>query len=113
MNRPALLLLCTWLLLITSCASPPSPSEGILHADDPKVVAAYKKRLEHVVAVAKATPNYERIPLDTEEEQNWFTTLTFKYWDGQITRSEFMQEGLSRFPDYKASLELVADELKK
>lgn len=105
-------LIVALLLMVAGCASPPPPSESLLHADDPAVQAAYKAQMEHAVDIVQATPNYKRIPLDTEEEQAWFTALTFLYWDNQITREEFIQEGLSRFPGYKASLELVADALK-
>ncbi len=100
------------ILLATGCASPSSPEEGILHTDNPETLAAYKAQMEYVVSVVDATPNYERIPLDTKEQRSWFAGLTFKYWDEQIAREEFVKTSLARYPDYRASIELVADALK-
>ena len=100
------------ILLATGCASTIAPPDGILHTDNPDTLAAYKAQMEHVVSVVDGTPDYKRIPLDTEEQRGWFAELTFKYWDGQITREEFIKKSAARFPDYLASIELVADALK-
>lgn len=99
-------------VLMTGCASSaPTPPSHIPHSDDAEKVAAYQARIKQLVSVVDDTPGYKRIPLDSDEEIGWFAGLSFQFWDGQITRDEFMKRGLARFPGYEASFRLVAENL--
>lgn len=112
MIRSILFVTFTALLLATGCVSGPTPPQHIPHSDDQARVDAYQEKIKYLVKVIDATPDYQRIPLDTDEDTSWFAGLSFQYWDGQITKDEFMEKGLARFPDYRTSFELVANNLK-
>lgn len=98
-------------LYVSGCASP-SPDSNISHANDPERVKAFQERIVYVANEIEKLPNYQRIPLDTPEEQEWFAGIAFQYWDNQTTREEFISTGLKRFPDHRASFETVAEKLK-
>ena len=53
-----------------------------------------------VAAGIKDDPNYQRLALDTPEKKEWFKTLTYRLWDRQITRQQFVAEGLKRYPHH-------------
>ena len=61
---------------------------------------AYEKKMRAVAAGIKDDPNYQRLALDTPEKKEWFKTLTYRLWDRQITRQQFIKEGLKRYPDH-------------
>lgn len=66
----------------------------------PEKQTAYEKKMREVAAGIKDDLNYQRLALDTPEKKEWFKTLTYRLWDRQITRQQFMKEGLSRYPDH-------------
>jgi len=60
--------------------------------------------------VASGIPNdsqYSRIALDTPEKKAWFKTLTYRLWDRQITRYEFMQQGLAKYPTHRYEFNFI------
>jgi len=87
--------------------------QAVADANDPKVVKAYETKINEVVKIVQADPNYVRIPLDTKEDADWFLTQSFLYWDKKNSRDEFIAEGVKRFPDYKSSFEYLADRIKQ
>ena len=62
--------------------------------------AAYEKKMREVAAGIKDDPNYQRLALDTPEKKEWFKSLTYRLWDRQITRQQFIAEGLKRYPNH-------------
>ena len=67
---------------------------------------------EDMIAVATSTkddPNYHRMALDTPERKAWFKNLMFQLWDGQITKQQFVAEGISKYPNHKYEFEFVAN----
>ena len=63
--------------------------------------------MRSVASGIKDDPNYKRIELNTPEKKEWFRTLTYKLWDRQITRYEFIAEGLAQHPDHRYEFEFV------
>jgi len=66
---------------------------------------------EDMIAVAKSTksdPNYHRMALDTPERKAWFKNLMYQLWDGQITKQQFIAEGVRKYPNHKYEFEFVA-----
>ena len=61
---------------------------------------AYEKKMREVASGIKNDPNYQRLALDTPEKKEWFKKLTYRLWDRQITRQQFITEGLKRYPDH-------------
>jgi hypothetical protein len=69
--------------------------------------ALYQQTMRAVAAGIKHDPKYNRIALDTPEKKEWFKRLTYKLWDRQITRYDFISEGLSKYPDHRYEFEFV------
>lgn len=73
--------------------------------------AEYKSTMKIVGKDIKRDANYKRLDLSTPELKNWFTDITYKLWDGQISRGEFIAAGLEKFPDRHYELETISDGL--
>ena len=65
----------------------------------PEKKEAYEKTMRNIAAGIKDDPNYQRLSLNTPEKKEWFKQLTFRLWDRQITRQQFIAEGLKRYPN--------------
>ena len=61
---------------------------------------AYEKTMRKIASGIKDDPNYQRIALSTPERKEWFKKLTYRLWDRQITRQQFITEGLKRYPNH-------------
>jgi len=98
------------ILLLTACASL-TVNQAIKDANDPEVVKTFEKEIMVIAKAASKDPNYTRIPLDSKEDQTWFTSLAFLLWDGKTTSDSFIEEGLTRFPEYKKSFVYIAEKV--
>jgi len=71
---------------------------------------------ETMIAVANSTkqdPNYHRMALDTPQKKAWFKNLMYRLWDGQITKSQFIAEGVAKYPTHHYEFEFVANGFEK
>jgi len=75
----------------------------------PHKSALYQQTMRSVASGIKHDTNYQRIALDTPEKKEWFKTLTYRLWDRQITRDQFMAEGLSKYPSRRYEFQFVID----
>ena len=75
----------------------------------PQKEAVFKQEMAKVALSTKEDPNYKRLALDTPEEKRWFKELLYRLWDRQITREEFIKEGLKRFPDKGYEFRFIAE----
>jgi hypothetical protein len=91
----------TWAL---ACIAPAT-------AQDSAQQAAFTEKLSAVSNEIAQEPSYDRIPLETTEDQRWFTDLAYRYWNGGIKRDQFVAQGVARFPDHRRSFETLADKL--
>ena len=76
------------------------PAEYDYEAPTTEKKEAYEKKMREVASGIKNDPNYQRLALDTPEKKEWFKKLTYRLWDRQITRQQFITEGLKRYPDH-------------
>jgi hypothetical protein len=113
-----LLLASISLLGLSGCTSPsqylttPATTiKTITHYESPTPhkLALYQQTMRSVASGIKHDANYQRIALDTPEKKEWFKTLTYRLWDRQITRDQFMSEGLSKYPSRKYEFQFVID----
>jgi len=58
-------------------------------------------------------PRYKKLALDTPEKKAWFKQLLYRLWDRQITRAEFIKEGLQRYPDRAYEFRFIANGFQK
>ncbi len=51
---------------------------------------------------------YKKIPL-ANSDVVWFNTQAFLLWNKKLSKDQFIDEGVSRFPKNKESFEYLAD----
>lgn len=65
-----------------------------------------------MVKVAHSTQydkKYSKMTLDTPEKKAWFKDLMYRLWDRQITRNQFISEGLVLYPTHRYEFSFVAN----
>ena len=101
----------------TGCSNPlgsltPSATKDPVHTNAYKSASAakqtaYNNTMRKVASGIKNDPNYNRIALDTPEKKSWFRDLTYRLWDRQISKYQFVAEGLKKYPTHKYEFEFV------
>ena len=76
-------------------------------APTPHKSELYQKTMRSVASGIKNDANYQRIALNTPEKKAWFRSLTYRLWDRQMTRQQFIAEGLSYYPSHRYEFEFV------
>lgn len=71
----------------------------------------YEAKMRNIARQIPSDKKYKRISLNTTESKKWFKDLTYRLWSGSINRTEFIAEGLKRYPTHKYEFEFVADRL--
>ena len=64
-----------------------------------------------MIAVAKSTlrdSKYHKMALDTPAKKAWFRNLMYRLWDRQMTRSEFIAEGLQKYPTHSYEFRFIS-----
>lgn len=79
----------------------------------PEKTEAYQNTMRSVASGIAGDPNYHRIALDTPEKKAWFKDLTYRLWDRQMTTSQFMSEGLSKYPEHQYEFNFVSNGFQK
>lgn len=90
-----------------------APTPKYYQQPSPEKTEAYQNTMRSVASGIQNDPNYQRIALDTPEKKAWFKDLTYRFWDRQITYTQFMAEGLSKYPDRKYEFNFVANGFQK
>ena len=76
---------------------------------NPEKMKRYENKMKSIASGITSDPEYQRIPLNTEEKRAWFKDLTFGLWDRQITRQQFLTEGLKRYPTHQHEFQFIID----
>ena len=105
------------LMLFTACTpaskyltQTTTPTKNIHYEKPTKAkMEHYTKTMKLVASGIKHDPKYQRIALDTPEKKAWFRSLTYRLWDRQMTRQQFMAEGLAKYPDRRYEFQFVID----
>jgi len=113
----------------TGCSNPmhsllPSKTKRVVHKKPKFKVVPYKKpspqRLEafhntmkEVALSTRDDSKYNKMTLDTPEKKKWFKDLMFKLWDRQITRDQFILQGLEAYPRHYYEFAFVANGFQK
>jgi len=69
----------------------------------------YQQTMKSVASGISQDTQYNRITLDTPEKKTWFRNLTYRLWDRQITRQQFMAEGLDKYPTHEHEFTFIVD----
>jgi hypothetical protein len=97
--------------MLTTPKTAPAPKQ--YQQPTPEKTGAYQDTMRRVASGIKNDPNYHRIALDTPEKKAWFKDLTYRLWDRQISYSQFISEGLGKYPDHSYEFNFVAKGFQK
>jgi len=101
--------------VFSGCSTPlvPTPAPQVTPRSYEKPTPAKEEKFhETMIKVAQSTqenPRYHRMALDTPEEKQWFKDLMYRLWDRQITRSEFIAQGMARYPRHQYEFDYIAN----
>ncbi len=85
-----------------------SPSQSVYQKPTASKEAAYHDTMIKVAMSTKENSKYNKMVLDTPEKKAWFKDLMFRLWDRQITRNQFITEGLVKYPEHKYEFNFIA-----
>lgn len=71
--------------------------------------AIFQKTMMQVALSTKGNAKYNKMMLNTPEKKAWFKDLMFRFWDRRITKNQFMQEGLAKYPAHRYEFAFVAN----
>lgn len=98
---------------LTGCSTTQAPqiktTQPIYEKPTPQKEALFNTALARVATKIPEDPNYKKLELDTPEKKSWFRDLSYRLWDRQITRNQFIQEGLEKYPSNRYEFEFVAN----
>lgn len=82
--------------------------------NDPEKVKLYRENMQYLVKeIEENQPNYKHLPLKEKADFDWFYIETYAVWEKNVSKDQFIQNGLHRYPTYRESLEYLADQLTK
>ena len=98
----------------TGCTDPmntlsPTPSATTYQKPTPQKETIFHKTMKEVALSTRDNPKYNRMALDTPEKKEWFKTLMYRLWDRQITRNQFIAEGLTKYPTHQYEFDFIAN----
>lgn len=88
-----------------------TPTNYATHYEKPteRKLGLYQQTMRSVASGIKHDTNYQRIALNTPAKKEWFKNLTYRLWDRQITRHQFIKEGLAKYPSHRYEFEFVVN----
>jgi len=114
-----LILACVATFMFTGCSTPfgsvdaPKYKRVAYEKPTPAKSAAFQETMMKVALSTKDDSNYNKIALDTPEKKAWFRNLMYRLWDRQITRNQFIAEGLTKYPTREYEFRFVANGFQK
>ncbi|MEA3433914.1 MAG: hypothetical protein U9R13_04980 [Campylobacterota bacterium] len=87
----------------------PSASARTYQTPTPQKEAIFHKTMKEVALSTRDNPKYNRMALETPEKKEWFKTLMYRLWDRQITRDQFISEGLTKYPTHQYEFAFIAN----
>jgi hypothetical protein len=67
----------------------------------------FQKAMYQIGLKIQGDDTYQHIDFETPEEKKWFKVLTYRLWDRQITRHQFLSEALAKYPQNKYEFEFI------
>jgi len=98
--------------MFPACSSKPKAPEPVkvtYPAPTPAKQIKFQETMVKVAMSTKENPNYNRMSLDTPEKKTWFKSLMYRLWDRQITRGQFVTEGLVKYPKHSYEFTYIAN----
>lgn len=114
-----LLILTMVLISFTGCTNSlntvqtPKIKPHIYEKPTPAKAAKFHTTMVKVALSTQDDRKYTKMTLDTPEKKVWFKDLMYRLWDRQITRNQFIEEGLTKYPTHKYEFTYVANGFQK
>jgi len=74
---------------------------------------AFNSTMKKVASSIQHDSRYSKMALTTTEKKAWFKNLMYRLWDRQITRTQFVREGLKLYPTHAYEFNFVANGFQK
>ncbi len=104
-------------LAFTGCSTTgtpaPKPLPVTYEKPTPQKEERFHQTMMKVALSTKEDDKYNRMALDTPEKKEWFKTLMYRLWDRQITRDQFIAEGIAKYPTHRYEFTFVANGFQK
>ncbi len=108
-------------LSFSACTSPnlgmgstPEAAERIAYEKPTEAkLALFHPVMTKVALSTKEDPNYNKMALTTTEEKQWFHDLMYNLWDRQISKNQFISEGVAKYPSHRYEFTFVANGFQK
>ena len=71
-------------------------------------MAKFKPVMTEVALSTRNDPKYNKMTIKPEDKE-WFQLLMYRYWDRQMTRGQFISEGVSRYPGHEYEFSFIAN----
>lgn len=113
MKRLTLLSIFVTLNFIGCTQPPPPPPKALYKEPSLEKLSFFKEQMQRVAQSIKDDKEYQRMNLDTQEKKVWFQNLMFELWDRRITRAEFIERGLQKYPSHLYEFQFVAEGFQK
>ena len=81
----------------------------VYQAPTPEKSAKFNPILGEVAHSTKTDPNYHKMALKTDEDKKWFTSQAYRLWDRQMTKSQFVSDGVAKYPGHEYEFKFVAN----
>ena len=75
-------------------------------------MAKFKPVMTEVALSTRNDPNYHKMTIKPEDKE-WFQLLMYRFWDRQMTKSQFIAEGVSRYPGHAYEFNFIANGFQK
>ncbi|SFZ97817.1 hypothetical protein MNB_SV-5-188 [hydrothermal vent metagenome] len=100
-------------LSFTACTNTSSVApQQVYQAPTDAKMAKFKPVMTEVALSTRNDPNYNKMTIKPADKE-WFQLLMYRLWDRQITRTQFVTEGVSRYPGHTYEYNFIANGFQK
>jgi len=73
---------------------------------------AFTPVMTKVALSTREDPKYNKMAIKPEDKE-WFKMLMYRLWDREISKSQFVAEGISRYPGHNYEFSFIANGFQK
>ena len=99
-------------LSFTACTETNTVAPQVYQAPTDAKMAKFKPVMTKVALSTRNDPKYNKMTIQPADKE-WFQLLMYRLWDRQITRTQFVTEGVSRYPGHNYEYNFIAHGFQK
>ena len=96
----------------TACTNTSSVAPQVYQAPTDAKMAKFKPVMTEVALSTRNDPKYNKMTIKPADKE-WFQLLMYRLWDRQITTTQFVTEGVSRYPGHAYEYNFIARGFQK